>query len=187
MKRIMLALVIAVTAGVSLPLAGAEPVPVAHRGLFKHAPENTLPAFEYAIEQGADYLELDLGVTKDNVLVVSHDPVLSDKICTGGTGTRVIREMTLAELRKWDCGALKNAAFPRQKTVPGSRIPTLEEVLALAPRGTFRFNIELKISPAAPQYTPSPEEFARMTVPWLLQTSTANPEKRAALQQDELF
>jgi glycerophosphoryl diester phosphodiesterase len=48
-----------------------------HRGARAARPENTLPAFEYAIEAGADVLELDLAVTKDNVLVVSHDPVLN--------------------------------------------------------------------------------------------------------------
>jgi glycerophosphoryl diester phosphodiesterase len=47
-----------------------------HRGARALRPENTLPAFEYAIAQGVDALELDMAVTKDNVLVVSHDPVL---------------------------------------------------------------------------------------------------------------
>jgi glycerophosphoryl diester phosphodiesterase len=135
-----------------------------HRGARSVLPENTLPAFEYAIQAGADFLELDLAVTKDNVPVVSHDPVLKEEICTGGKSTRVIREMTLEQVRKWDCGALKNAAFSRQKPVPGTRIPTLEEVLALAPKGKFHFNIELKMSPETPQYTPAPEEFVRLVV-----------------------
>lgn len=136
-----------------------------HRGARAARPENTIPAFEYAIEAGADVLELDLAVTRDNVLVVSHDPVLSEKLCQGPAGaTRVIREMTLAELRRWDCGSLRHPDFPEQQPVSGARVPTLDEVLALAPRGKFGFNIETKIFRDKPHLTPSPQEFARLLV-----------------------
>lgn len=109
-------------------------------------------------------LELDLAVTRDNVPVASHDPVMNPKICQGPGGTTVIREMTLEQLRQWDCGTLKNPEFPRQRPAPGARAPTLDEVLALAGRGGFGFNIETKISADRPQYTPSPEEFARLVL-----------------------
>jgi glycerophosphoryl diester phosphodiesterase len=135
-----------------------------HRGARAVLPENTLPAFEHAIEAGADAIELDLAVTRDNVLVVSHDPVLNPAICRSPGGSSIIRELTLEQLRRWDCGALQNPEFPHQKPVPGARIPTLDEVLALAPRGDFLFNIETKISPDKPQFTPSPEEFARLVL-----------------------
>lgn len=139
-----------------------------HRGARAVLPENTLPAFEHAIEAGADFLELDLAVTRDNVLVVSHDPVLNPAICQGPEGTRVVRELTLEELRRFDCGAQKNPAFPKQRPVPGARIPTLDEVLALAPRGSFGFNIEMKSFPDKPHYTPTPEEFARLLLEAIL-------------------
>ncbi|MEZ5402780.1 MAG: glycerophosphodiester phosphodiesterase family protein [Bryobacteraceae bacterium] len=126
-----------------------------HRGARAVMPENTIPAFEYAIREGVDVLELDLAVTRDDVLVVSHDPILSEKNCSGGPGTRVIREMTLAELRQWDCG---------RGQIPGTRVPTLDEVLALAPRGKFEFNIETKIFRDRPQLTPGPEKFASLLV-----------------------
>ncbi len=61
-----------------------------HRGARALRPENTLPAFEYALAQGVDVLELDLGVTKDGVVVVSHDPVIKAPICTGPTAEAVI-------------------------------------------------------------------------------------------------
>ena len=125
-------------------------------------PENTIPAFEYAISVGVDVLEMDLAVTRDNVLVVSHDPVLAEEKCTGGTGTRVIHEMTLEQLRKWDCGSMQLKLFPRQQVVPATRIPTFDEVLALAPRGKFEYNVETKSFPKSPQYTPPPEEFSRL-------------------------
>ncbi|MBI4876643.1 MAG: glycerophosphodiester phosphodiesterase [Acidobacteria bacterium] len=133
-----------------------------HRGARAVRPENTLAAFEYAIEAGADVLELDLAVTRDNVLVVAHDPVMNADLCSGPEGTRVIREMTLAELRRWDCGSKRAPGFPRQRPVPGARVPTFDEVLALAGRGGFSYNIEAKISPDTPQYTPPPGEFARL-------------------------
>ncbi|MBI3280507.1 MAG: glycerophosphodiester phosphodiesterase [Acidobacteria bacterium] len=132
-----------------------------HRGARAVLPENTLPAFEYAIEAGADVLELDVAVTRDNVLVVSHDPELNPLLCRGPRPRAVIRELTLAELRAWDCGALRHPAHPKQRPVPGSRIPTLDEVLALGSRGRFEYNIETKSFPSRPHLTPPPEEFAR--------------------------
>jgi glycerophosphoryl diester phosphodiesterase len=128
-------------------------------------PENTLPAFEYAIKVGADVLELDLAVTKDNVLVVSHDPHLSEVFCEGPVGgSRVIRELTLAELARWQCGARANPLFPKQKAVPGTKVPTLDEVLALGKLGRFQFNIETKIFRKDPELTPDPETFSRLLV-----------------------
>ena len=84
-------------------------------------PENTIPAFEYAIGAGVDVLELDMAVTKDDVLVVSHDPLLNPEICTGPGAPRAIRTLTLRELRQWDCGALRNPRFPKQTPIPGAR------------------------------------------------------------------
>ena len=133
-----------------------------HRGARAVRPENTLPAFEYAIAAGADVLELDLAVTKDNVLVVSHDPELAKPICSGLPDHAVIRQLTLAEVKEYDCGALRNPGFPNQTPVPGTRMPTLDEVFALSPKGTFEFNVETKIFPDKPELTPSPEEFARL-------------------------
>lgn len=136
-----------------------------HRGARAMRPENTLPAFEYAIAQGADVLELDLGVTKDDVVVVSHDPIVKPPICSGPQPEARIRDLTLAQLREWDCGAIQNPQFAKQQTVKGTRMPTLEEVFALAPRGKFRFNIETKITPMDPPgLTPPPAEFVRLVL-----------------------
>jgi glycerophosphoryl diester phosphodiesterase len=157
---------LALLACLACPLMAAErPIEVhGHRGARAVLPENTLPAFEYAIAQGVDVLELDLAVTKDNVVVVSHDLYVAPPICTGPRQRANIRDLTLAELRQWDCGAVRNPQFPNQQTRPGTRMPTLEEVFALAPRGTFRFNIETKMNPAEPALTPAPEEFARLVL-----------------------
>lgn len=136
-----------------------------HRGARAARPENTLPAFEYALAQGVDALELDLAVTQDNVLVVSHDPEMNPKICRGPEGAeRVIRKMTFAQLQQWDCGAVRNPEFPQQQPVPGTRVPALGEVLKLARGKGVDLNIETKIFPSRPELTPSPEEFARLVI-----------------------
>src|SRR5437763_4292255 len=92
-----------------------------HRGARAMRPENTLPAFEYAIQAGVDALEMDMAVTKDGVVVISHDPLLRRPVCTGPKDNAVIHELTLAEVRQWDCGAVRNPLFANQKPVPGTR------------------------------------------------------------------
>jgi len=135
-----------------------------HRGARALRPENTIPAFEYAIAAGVDVLELDLGVTKDNVVVVSHDQHLAPPVCSGPVPKAFIRELTLAQVREWDCGKVQNPRQPKQVAVPGTKMPTLDEVFALAPRGTFQFNIESKIYPSLPNLAPPPDEFAKLVL-----------------------
>jgi glycerophosphoryl diester phosphodiesterase len=140
-----------------------------HRGSRATRPENTLPAFEYAIQHGVDALELDLAVTKDNVLVVSHFPYITpdypgERVCNGPAvpARTAIHTLTLAQLQQYDCGSNTLEAFPKQVAVPGTKIPIFEQVLDLAPQGSFDFNVETKIFPNHPELTPSPEEFVRM-------------------------
>lgn len=133
-----------------------------HRGARAMRPENTLPAFEYAIAAGVDVVELDLAVTSDGVLVVSHDQAMNRKICQGPEGETAIHKLTLAQVREWDCGALKNPEFPKQQAVPGTKIPTLDEVFALASKGAFSFNIELKSDPKHADLAPEPRVFAQL-------------------------
>lgn len=132
-----------------------------HRGARAQRPENTLPAFEYAISVGVDVLELDVAITKDNIPVVSHDPKINGTICTGPKIGVAIHDLTLAELREHDCGAKKNPLFATQQPVPGTNIPTLDEVFALASKGTFDFNVETKIFPDRPELTVGPDAFAQ--------------------------
>jgi len=133
-----------------------------HRGARAIYPENTLPAFEYAIKIGADVLEMDVAVTKDDVLVISHDPHINPEICKGPHPGIAIHQLTLTELHEYDCGALKNPHFPKQQPVPGTRIPTLDEVLNLSRGNRVEFNIETKSFPDHPELTPPPDVFARM-------------------------
>ncbi len=135
-----------------------------HRGARARFPENTIPAFEYAIRSGVDVLELDMAVTKDNVIVVSHDPLLRPPVCSGPRPDAVIHELTLAEVKQWDCGAVRNPNFPDQQPVPGTRMPTLDEVFTLAAKSKVLFNIETKSFVDKPAYTPPPREFAQLVL-----------------------
>jgi glycerophosphoryl diester phosphodiesterase len=107
-------------------------------------------------------IELDVVVTKDNVVVVSHDPVIDAAICSGPKTGIAIRTLTLAELREYDCGAKQNPSFATQVPVPGARIPALDEVFDLGRGNTVEFNVETKIFADNPEWTPDPEAFARL-------------------------
>jgi glycerophosphoryl diester phosphodiesterase len=122
---------------------------------------------------------MDMAVTKDNVIVISHDPILEGPVCSGPQKSATIHQLTLAEVRQWDCGAVRNPRFPTQQTVPGTRMPTLDDVFRLASRGTFDYNIETKSFPEHPEYTPTPEEFVKLV---LAKVREHKLEKRVMLQ-----
>ena len=108
----------------------------AHRGAPLKFAENTVLGFVCAIEAGADFIELDLGVARDGVLVVSHDPWLKPE------GT-LLRDVTGEEARARGCALLA-------------------DVLGLAGRAEFGFNLEVKSFPDRPELAPAPERFAEM-------------------------
>ena len=149
-----------------------------HRGARGLAPENTLPAFAAALSLGVTTLELDTGVTKDGVVVVSHEPMPHPDTARGPGGTwltapgPMISALTYAELLQYDVGRLNPASaygkrYPQQVPVDGTRIPRLIDVWALAEKSgnrAVRFNIETKIDPRAPLATLPPEAFARALI-----------------------
>ena len=102
----------------SLPYVPSLPEIVGHRGAPRERPENTLPAFERALQLGADALELDVHATRDGAVIVHHDPTLR---ASGTSPGRAIASLTRADL-------------PRVEAAPGVPIPTLQDVLALAAR-----------------------------------------------------
>ena len=149
------------------PAAAHKPrmMVIAHRGASIAAPENTLPAFEAGIKAGADWLEMDLWATRDNVLVVAHDAQLKPPVCTGPNAPAIIREITFEETRKWDCGGIRNPSSTRRKVGAGTRLPSFDEVLGLARgRKGFGFLIEVKSDPERPERQPEPAEYARMVI-----------------------
>lgn len=118
-----------------------------HRGARGLFPENSIPGFKYAIRAGVDFIELDVQVTADNVPVVWHDPVLTRRKFRSPRRRAAVRDLTLAQLKQYSTGGGLDLRFPQQKRMPGLKIATLDEVLALAPLGRFRFNVEIKSPP----------------------------------------
>ena len=149
-----------------------------HRGARGLLPENTIPAFERAIELGVDVLELDLGVTRDGVPVVHHDRALDPDRTRDPNGAWLappgpfLNTLDLAVLSEFDVGRAVPGSkvaerFPEQIPRDGTRIPTLAQVLALGRRpgaDGIRFNIETKVTPLAPEEAAKPKEFARAVV-----------------------
>jgi glycerophosphoryl diester phosphodiesterase len=115
------------------PLRGTGIDVIAHRGASDDAPENTLAAFRLARQVGADFFELDCTFTSDGELIVIHD----DKLDRTTNGKGPIADKPLAELKKLDAGAWKDARFA------GEKLPTLEEALAEAGGATGVY-IEIK-------------------------------------------
>ncbi len=149
-----------------------------HRGARGLLPENTLPAFERAVALGVDQLELDLGMTRDGVLVVYHDRALNPDITRDADGSwlsgpkRLLWHLEYRELSAFDVGRTRPGSrtadrFPDQEPRDGARIPTLREVLALG-RGpgaeALRFNIELKLTPLEPGATADPRRLVQEIV-----------------------
>lgn len=103
---------------------------VGHRGAMGHSPENTMASFERGLELGADWIELDVHLSRDGALIVIHDETLDRT--TDGHG--LVRDHTLAQLKKLDAG-------------DGQRIPTLDEVLDWARERNTVVDIEIKNAP----------------------------------------
>src|SRR5580700_628280 len=145
----------------------------AHRGGRALFPENTLLSFANALSMGVDTLELDIGVTSDQAIVVSHERGLNPDLARGADGKYVAPpgipfvQLRLEDVKKYDVGQIRPgsayaAQFPYQHAVPGTPIPTLKEVFDLVRKSGdrhVRLNIETKIDPNHPEQSPDPERF----------------------------
>ena len=106
-----------------------------HRGARGYCPENTILSCQKAIELGADGLEIDICVSKDNQLIVSHEPWMSRHICSFPDGKPVdtegslfLKNMTVSNIQTYDCGMRGNARFPTQQAIKTCK-PTLYELV----------------------------------------------------------
>jgi glycerophosphoryl diester phosphodiesterase len=158
-----------------------------HRGTRGLAPENTMAAFRRALEIGVTTIETDMAVTHDNVVVISHDPLLNPDLVRGSDGHWLtssgppIHTLTLSELNRYDIGRLNPASqyarqFPEQRAVDGERFPQLSELFDLvkASGKPVRFNIETKITPTSGADTPDPATFAKLVVATVRAAGVAN-------------
>ncbi len=145
----------------------------AHRGGRALMPENTLPAFANALSMGVDTLELDVGVTADGEVVVSHERGLNPDLARGANGAYIAApgtpfvKLRFVDVRTYEVGQIRPDSayakqFPDQRAVPGTRIPTLKELFALVRKSgneRVRFNIETKIDPDHPDESLEPQAF----------------------------
>jgi len=114
---------------------------IAHRGASSYAPENTLAAFQKALDQEADGIELDVRLTKDNIPVICHDATINRT----SNGKGFIHKLTLSELKKYDFGSSFSRKYRKE------RIPTLEETLEFLQPSQITLHIEMKNGPIIPE------------------------------------
>lgn len=147
-----------------------------HRGARGLLPENSIPAFLRALDEGVTTLELDVVITKDKQVVVSHEPYMSGSICSKPDGSLVeanesqqlnIYQMTYEEVKAFDCGSRGNKRFPEQQKMATVKpllidmIETVEDYLIKNNLPKVSYNIELKSSPSKDGvYHPQVNEFS---------------------------
>lgn len=148
-----------------------------HRGARGLMPENTIPAMIKALDLGATTLELDLAVTKDGIVIVSHEPYMNPVICLTSDGKEIaagdkshnIYQMDFSEVVKYDCGSKFHSGFPKQvkflvsKPKLSALIDVVEKYVADMGLAKPNYNIEIKSSPDGDgTYHPAPKEFSDM-------------------------
>lgn len=146
-----------------------------HRGCRGLLPENSLPAFEKAIDLGVHTLELDIAITKDKEVVVSHEPFISRFTCLNPEGNEIPEEMDMAynlyhmtheEIKEFDCGSKFHPSYPEQEKLKTYK-PLLSEVFEMdkVKESGVKFNIEIKSKPKYYGiYTPHPEEYVKIVL-----------------------
>ena len=154
------------------------PLQIAHRGGTGLWPENTLEAFDHAIDLGVDGIELDVHLSGDDVLVVHHDETLKPAIARDHRGqwltppTPRIKDLTFKALQTYDVGRLKPNSrygnrFPEQTAIDGALIPSLDAAMDLlkarAPE-SFRLYVELKTAVLEPEAGADPHKLAQAAV-----------------------
>lgn len=161
-------------------LASYRPEIHGHRGCRGLLPENTVSAFLYALALGVDVLEMDVVISADSQVVVSHEPWLNPRICLDPTGQSIepaspprfnLYQMPYHLIRQCDCGQLQHPEFPAQQTQPAHK-PLLREVLSAvttatqqAGRAPIRFSIEIKSMPDGDNiFHPEPARFLALVL-----------------------
>lgn len=146
-----------------------------HRGWRGLYPENSIPAFKEAIELGVNTLELDIVVSKDKKVVVSHEPFMNPLICLDPKGEEIVNDQALsynlhnmdyAQIKEYDCGTKFHPGFPDQAKIKINK-PLLSDVFKLVKshNSEVKFNIEIKSKAAYyGEYTPHPKEYVSIVL-----------------------
>ena len=162
-----------------------------HRGCRGLRPENTLPAFLHALTLGVDVLELDVVISADRQVVISHEPWLNPQICLGPSAQLLdpttaatkfnLYQLPYAVIQRCDCGQLGHPRFPEQLAQPAQK-PLLREAIAVVEqaadklgRQAIRYSVEIKSSPVGDGiFHPTPADFVRLVVEELLAGGVAS-------------
>jgi len=163
-----------------MPQKNLHPDIHGHRGCRGLLPENTIPAFLKATELGCDFLELDVIISKDGQVIISHEPWMSNLLCLTPDGDPILEAdeqrhnlytMTVAEIQRYDCGSIEHPDFPDQDQRKTNK-PTLRELLEQVDEHALlsgvappSFNIEIKSDPALyGTFQPQPVPFAHAVI-----------------------
>jgi glycerophosphoryl diester phosphodiesterase len=146
-----------------------------HRGCRGLMPENTIPAMYRAIDLGVTTLEMDVVISADGKVIVSHDPYMNADISTDPEGRyiqpgdqrkHIIYRMTAAEVQRWDVGMKPHPKFPRQEKIKAVKpllsdlIDSVEAYVRRKGKPAIRYNIETKCNPSTDNVNhPDPEKF----------------------------
>jgi glycerophosphoryl diester phosphodiesterase len=166
-----------------------------HRGCRGLMPENTIAAMLHSIDLGVTTLEMDVVITKDKKVVLSHETFMNPEIATPPLGQQFsspqdkshnIYQMTYKEVSGWDVGLKPHPKFPNQKKMPATKpllsdvIDAVEEYVKLNHLKPLKYNIETKCSPATDGVShPAPEEFVALLVDVV---TKGNIAKRTTIQ-----
>lgn len=151
-----------------------------HRGCRGLRPENTLSAFLHALALGVDVLEMDVVISADRQVVVSHEPWLNAEFCLAPDGKIIplddaqshnLYRMSYASIRRCECGTRQHSGFPEQVSEPAYK-PLLREVLSVIERTTVQlarslvgYSIEIKSSPSGDGiFHPAPQDFLSLVL-----------------------
>ncbi len=151
-----------------------------HRGDRGNFPENSIPAFISAVKKGVDVLELDVVISKDKKVVVSHEPYMSSLYVSTPTGDSISKadersynmyEMSYDSIRQFDAGSRGNRLFPNQEKIKTYKpllsevIDTVETFIAAEELQPVKYNIEIKsVKTEYGKYQPEPEEFVALVI-----------------------
>lgn len=158
-----------------------------HRGCRGLFPENSLEGFLYALDCGVTTLEMDVVITKDNKVLVSHEPFFNHEICSCFNGVEIteanekdfnIYQLTYADITKIDCGSHPHPRFPNQGKIPTTKpllktvIDAVKQKLELQNKPLCQFNIEIKSSVETDTiYHPIYTEYSDLLVVLLIQSN----------------
>lgn len=155
--------VLFILAGATALIATGDPLVIAHRGGAALRPENTIAAFQHAVELRVPVLEFDMNLTADGAIVIHHDSTVSRTVCQAPPGSGIeagpIASLTLAQLRRFDCGSSPRRNSPRYRAIPGQRMPTLDEFLSAMKGSRVLLLGETKMPHPGSAHAVSPEPF----------------------------